>query len=391
MLEAGGGPALFTRAFVALMAADLLYFTATGVLLAVTPLYVRDELGGGDAAVGTVMGAFSVTTLLLRPWAGRWADRRGRRRLLVAGAAAFAVLALGHLLAEDLAVLVLLRLLLGAAEALFFVAGFAALADLAPPGRAGEALSINSLSLYVGIAVGPLLGEATVRTSGFVAAWLLTSLLCALAAVTAAVWVPETVAPGGGGGSLVHRAALVPGLALLVGVGAATGFLAFAVLRAREVGLASWGLVPLAFGATVIGLRVLLAGLPDRVDPVRVVAGALGVTAAGLLVLGVTGGAAGLVVGAVLLGVGTALLTPAVFAHVFSVVPAAERGSASATTSIFIDLGLSGGPIALGLLAAALGGVPAGFVAVALLPLAGFAVALVLLRGRASRPPTAAS
>jgi hypothetical protein len=47
--------------------------------------------------------------------------------------------------------LVVLRLLLGAAEALYFVAGFAALADLAPIGCAAEALSFNALALAVGM------------------------------------------------------------------------------------------------------------------------------------------------------------------------------------------------------------------------------------------------
>ena len=53
-------------------------------------------------------------------------------------------------------VLIALRLVLGVAEAFFFVAAFeAAPADLAPPGRAGEVLSFNSLALYLGIALGP--------------------------------------------------------------------------------------------------------------------------------------------------------------------------------------------------------------------------------------------
>lgn len=43
--------------------------------------------------------------------------------------------------------LVVLRLLLGASEALFFVAGFAMLADIAPTGRADEALSHSALAL----------------------------------------------------------------------------------------------------------------------------------------------------------------------------------------------------------------------------------------------------
>ena len=46
--------------------------------------------------------------------------------------------------------MVALRLLAGVAEAAFFVASFAALADLAPPDRMGEALSYNSLGLYLG-------------------------------------------------------------------------------------------------------------------------------------------------------------------------------------------------------------------------------------------------
>ena len=54
----------------------------------------------------------------------------------------------------------------GVAEAAFFVAGFALLADLAPPSRMGEALSYNSLGLYLGIALGPPLGEAADRAVG---------------------------------------------------------------------------------------------------------------------------------------------------------------------------------------------------------------------------------
>ena len=48
--------------------------------------------------------------------------------------------------------------MLGVGEAAFFVAGFAFLADLAPPERMGEALSYNSLGLYLGIALGPAAG-----------------------------------------------------------------------------------------------------------------------------------------------------------------------------------------------------------------------------------------
>ncbi len=77
---------VFTPGFVALTASDLAYFTAAGALIGGTPLFVTGPLGSGPAAVGLALGAFSVSTLVLRPLAGRWTDRRGRRPLLVGGA-----------------------------------------------------------------------------------------------------------------------------------------------------------------------------------------------------------------------------------------------------------------------------------------------------------------
>lgn len=377
---------LLTRAFVALTLSDLAYFTAAGVLLAATPLFVSGPLSGGAGAVGVVMGAFSVSTLLLRPFAGRISDRSGRRRLLVGGAVAFAVVALGHLVVTGVVGLVLLRVLLGAAEAMYFVAGFAALADLAPPGRAGEALSLNSLALYVGIATGPLLGQALLETWGFTAVWLGTVALAAAAAVLA-LRVPETRSapqdPDAAPSPLVHRAAVVPGLALFAGVAAMSGFLAFAVLQARDVGIERWSGVLLLFGGTVVVCRLAFARLPDRVGPARLATLALAVTAVGLLGAGSMRDAVGLVVATVVLAGGVAFVTPAIFAAVFGAVPPEERGSAAATTSIFIDLGLGGGPMLVGALAAA-STVPTAFLWVAVLPLAG-SVLLVANRPRRVR------
>src|SRR5918994_1821942 len=162
---------LFMPAFIALAAADLAYFLAAGMLILVTPVFASGPLGADAVGVGISVGSFSVTALVLRPWVGRESDRRGRRPLLVAGALLCAVAIAGHTLTTALPVLIGLRLVLGVAEALFFVAGFAMLADLAPPNRAGEALSFNSLALYLGIAFGPSLGELLIGIGGFNLAW----------------------------------------------------------------------------------------------------------------------------------------------------------------------------------------------------------------------------
>src|SRR5919205_1273786 len=371
---------LFTAAFVALTLSDLAYFVAGGVLIAVTPFFVAGPLGGGPAAVGVAVGAFSMTTLVLRPLAGRWADRHGRRPLLIGGALLFALLVMGHLLVTDLTWLVVLRLLLGGAEALYFVAGFAALADLAPPGRAGEALSYNSLALYLGIATGPIIGQGLLGWGGFPLVWAGVGVLLAVAALLAAR-VPETLQPASGpspSSPLIHPAALVPGLGLFIGVAVVGGFMAFASLHAARLGLHLWSTVRGFLGVFVVPCRILFATLPDRVPPLRLAAAALGASSAGLVLIAAVPAAWSLFAGATLLAIGTAFLTPAVFAAIFSRVPPTQRGSAAGTASVFIDLGLGGGPVVLGLIAAA-SGIPTAF-----LTAAGLAAGGVVLL--ASRP-----
>ena len=78
-------PRLVTPQFVVLGAAGLAYFFADGILVPAVPRYVAGELTGGNIAVGLVVAAFSLSALVLRPWAGRLVDRRGRSIAMVGG------------------------------------------------------------------------------------------------------------------------------------------------------------------------------------------------------------------------------------------------------------------------------------------------------------------
>jgi MFS family permease len=367
---------LFSPAFIALTLSELAYFTAAGLVLGVTPFFVAGPVGSDEAGLGLVAASFGVTTLLLRPYAGRLSDRRGRRPLLVAGAMLAAVSLLAHPLTSDLTALVGLRLALGVGEALFFVAGFAALADLAPPGRAGEALSYNSLALYVGVALGPIIGQLLVDAGGFAAAWIGGSVL-SLAAALLAMRLPEAlarpalVAPAEDEPvPILHRAALRPGVALATGVAAMSGFLLLAGPHAERTGLDAWSLTFLLFGGIVVVVRLAFAKLPDRVPPMRLGAAALATAAVGLGIASVAPAIVGLIVGTVGLAVGVAFMTPALFAATFARVAPSERGAAAGTATLFIDLGFSGGPLLVGLLAAR-AGIPAAFAVAGMIALAG--------------------
>lgn len=382
------GPAdkapLFTTAFLALALSELAYFTAFGVMVPVVPLYAAEALGAGPIGAGLAVGVFSITALVLRPFAGRMSDRRGRRPLLITGGLLFTLITVAHLVATPLPVLIVLRALLGVAEAMFFVAAGAALTDLAPPDRLGEAVSYISLALYLGIAVGPSLGEWWLHLGGYPAAWLGGAGL-ALVATLLALRIPETadLVAGIKSGPLIERSVIGPGLAFFAGLAGAAGFTAFAALHARNLGMTGSGVVFAVYGAVVITGRVLFAKVTDRVPPLRLTALSLVACALGLGLISALPNPAGFMIGAGTLAVGVTFLTPAFFRAAMSRVPPDRRGTAIGTASMFVDTGLGGGPILLGPIASA-AGIPAAFAAGSALAAVG-AVTTTFLRANRRR------
>ena len=354
---------LFTPAFATLSLAVLVFFVAGGILLPVTPQYTREILLGDRVAVGIVAGAFAVSSLLLRPFAGRLTDRRGRRVSLLLGASVSVAAAAGHLVAFDLTTLNVMRLVLGGAEAFFFVATLAAATDLAPDHRRGEAISLASLSLYLGIAIGPLIGELVLAELGYAAVWLLTAGLYVLS-VGLSWLVPETLVRNTEPEieatprkhPLIHPRGIEPGFLALCGVWGMGPFFAFVPLMVGDLGLGSSGPYLGAFAIVVVVLRFFGARLPDRLGASVLAGSALVATAIGLLVSGLAVGRVipvgeGLMLGTVIFGSGVAFTMPAIMAMAVVGVRPDERGAVVGTAGLFVDAAFGLSPAVLGFVA----------------------------------------
>lgn len=391
MRESGGGsavgappePALVTPAFLTLAGAALVFFVGGGMVLPVVGPFAVGPLGSDAAGAGLAFGAFAVGALLMRPVVGWAADRFGRRPLLVGGALlSVAALAL-HLVVDSLALFIIARALLGVGEAFFFVAALAAGADIAPPSRRGEALNLLSLSLYLGLGIGPLIGEAIARPWGFDGVWVASLGLTGVAAALCLIvreTSPTVLAPRDGPrrrARLIHPAAIFPGILMLAGTWGMAGFLAYLPLHAADVGMDGSGIPFAIYALLVCGLRLVFAKLPDQLGPARVAGAALAIGAVGLTVLGVAPSPVGVIAGTILFGTGAAFLVPGLLTLAVSRVDETERGAVVGTASAFLDLSFGLAPAILGLVAES-----AGFGATFLVGASASAIGFALLVGR---------
>jgi MFS family permease len=348
---------LVTGPFVRVWLGTFAAFASFGFVLLVLPLYVHDELDRGSLGIGIVVGSASITAVLGGPPAGRLADRRGRRPLILGGAAVMIACYLALALGPSLPLVVLIRLVAGAGEAAFAIAVLTAAADLAPSKRRGEAISLVTTASYLGLTIGPVAADFILGGDRFALSWVVAASLVVLGTV-AVMPLGETrpeAAHEAPGGWLPPRTALLPGLLVLLALLGFGGFVAFAALYARELGVDRPGLVFALFGSVVVLVRTVGRKLPDRLGGRRTLVLCFVNLAVGLATIGAWQSETGLIVGTAIFAVGQALSYPAAVLLAMETSSEAERSAVVGGVTAFVDVALSLGAFTLGAVAAVTG------------------------------------
>jgi MFS family permease len=380
---------LLTGAFARIWLATLGAFATFGMVTLALPIYAKDELDRGSIGIGVAMGAGSVTSMLASPLAGRLGDRRGRRPLLLAGAAVMVLCYLALALDPRLGGVVGIRLVAGAAEATFVVGAYTAIADIAPDARRGEAMSLVTLASYLGLTIGPVLADLLRGDGRFAAVWLVAAglILCSILAIATLretrPHAEEHPAPGW----LPPRGALLPGLLVLLGLLGFGGFLTFAGLYARDLGIDRPGLVFALFGGVISFVRAFGRKLPDALGACRTLVLSFLTLATGLATIGAWNSTTGLLVGTVVFATGQALTYPSAVLLAMEATTTAERSATVGSVGAFVDVAIGLGAFTLGGVAA-LAGYGGAFLVAAFVALSGLA-ALVPLRRAPQAVPRA--
>jgi MFS transporter, DHA1 family, multidrug resistance protein len=331
------------------------------------PLFAR-ELGAGPSLIGFVMGASTLTGIVVKLPAGALSDLLGRRRLLVVGALVFATLPFAYLGVSTLALLIVLRFVHGSATAIFGPVASASLSDIAPAAKRGTWLSMYSTAQGAGQSLGPVLAGYFVAAGRFDLAFAMAGLIGLGAPLIVASWrggstVPSSRAPWQDfkhGIREVGRHRLV-----LVTSGAQAaqfvlnGMLnAFLPLYGREVlGLTATELGWL-FGVqtlTTLGIRPVVGFASDRAGRRWVIVTGLTVCSAAVAALSLATNLSAVIVTVLAYAAGVATTTAATSAFITDVTPRARYGAAHGVFGTIYDVGDALGPIVAGVLVAVLG------------------------------------
>ena len=341
---------LLTGPFLLSSAANFVQSLAFNLYLHL-PGYLK-ELGADEVQIGFVFSLTAATAIASRPWVGRIMDAEGRRVVILTGGVLNVIVCGLYLTVHALGPwLYVVRIAHGIGEAMLFAALFTHAADLVPPARRTEGIALYGVSGLLPISLGGLLGDAILSRAGY-AQLFQTSMVFAGASLLLSLPLrdqrppPGDVPARGFVASVMDRRLLPLWFIGFIFAAAITATFTFLKTFVMATGIGSVGLFFSAYSVAGVLLRLLFGWVPERVGPKRALFPALGMLAAGFLLLAFATGDATILAAGTLCGLGHGFTFPILSALVVARARDAERGAAMSLFTALFDGGvLVGGPV----------------------------------------------
>jgi MFS family permease len=170
---------MVNREIVFLCGSSMAVMFGFGIVGPILPQYVL-TFDVSYTLAGVVISAFPLARMLFNFPSGIFADRYGRRRLLLLGIVIVTLGALGCGLAQSIYELILFRFTYGVGTAMFIIVANVIVADIAPPNERGKYLSYYQGSFQFGSIFGPAIGGFLAELAGLRTPFFILSGLGAL-------------------------------------------------------------------------------------------------------------------------------------------------------------------------------------------------------------------
>lgn len=152
---------LFNRNFLLVLAGNFLLFFAFFTILPVLPLYMQQEYNATRTEIGVVLSLYTITALVIRPFAGFMLDSLPRRPMQLIFYAAFAIIFCTYIIPGGVILFAILRALHGLIFGFITVANSTVAIDVLPSSRRNEGIGYYGISNNLGMALGPTISFTT--------------------------------------------------------------------------------------------------------------------------------------------------------------------------------------------------------------------------------------
>src|SRR3954470_185062 len=175
----------------AVMSATLIQVLDTTIVNVALP-HMQGELGTTSDQISWVLTSYLVSSAIVMPLTGYFADVWGRKRFLMLCIAGFVAASALCGIAQNLVQIVVFRLLQGVFGAALVPMSQAIMSDAYPPEQRGSAMAIWGLGVMVGPVLGPTLGGWLTDVASWRWTFYINLPVGALSFFLATQFVPDT-------------------------------------------------------------------------------------------------------------------------------------------------------------------------------------------------------
>ncbi len=350
---------IFSRDFLFIWLANFFIFLGFQMTLPTLPIFVK-ELGGSDQIVGLIVGVFTFSALLLRPFAGNALETRGRQVVYLFGLSLFVISVGAFAFATSIFMLIVMRVLQGVGWGFSTTASGTVATDLIPPKRRGEGMGYYGLSSNLALALGPALGLSLVGVISFTQLFLIASAMGLIALLLALMIRYKKVEESPDKTTTVkfdvfEKSAINPSILLFFITLTFGGIATFLPLYAIERSVEGISLYFVVYAIFLMISRLIAGKIYDEKGHMYVFPpGALMILIA-MILLAWLPSTLVLLLAAAFYGFGFGSVQPALQAWAVNSAAKNRKGMANATFFSFFDLGVGIGAMGFGIIANQLG------------------------------------
>ncbi|MDQ0412822.1 MFS transporter [Mesobacillus stamsii] len=347
-----GTEKIWSKDFLLIFLANFFIFMGFQMTLPTIPLFV-EQLGGNDQLIGFVVGVFTFSALLVRPFVGRMLETKGRGIIYLTGLAIFVVSVGSFGFASGMALLFFMRIIQGVGWGFSTTASGTIATDLIPPRRRGEGMGFFGLSGNVALAMGPMLGLALAAAISFKQLFLISAALGLAAFLLASRITYKKVEKAEKDQEkrrwdIYEKTALQPSLLLLFITITFGGIASFLPLYSAQKGIAGIEWYFFIYAVTLMLSRSFAGQLYDKRGHGAVFLPGTFLIMIAMILLAWLPNSLVMFIAAGLYGFGFGSVQPALQAWAVQEAPMNRKGMANATFFSFFDLGVGVGAMAFG-------------------------------------------